>query len=117
MSKDRKVEYYLLDILGAIEDIDGFLLDMEYTKFRQDKKTVYAVIRCLEIIGEAVKNIPGELQERYPQIPWREMAGMRDKLIHGYFGIDIGLVWDTAANDIPFLKRELLKLRQKECTS
>ncbi len=115
MSKEnRKLEYYFFDILETIEDINNFLYGLSYKEFCDDRKTIYALIRCLEIIGEAVKHIPEDMKARYPQVPWKEIAGMRDKLIHGYFGIDTGLVWDTATRDIPFLKQELLKIKQKE---
>jgi len=115
MSKpNRKIEYYFIDILDAIEDINEFVIDVEYKNFKDDKKTLYAIIRCLEIIGEAVKYIPPKLKQKYPEVPWREIAGMRDKLIHGYFGIDIRLVWDTVKNDIPFLQKEISKIKEKE---
>jgi uncharacterized protein with HEPN domain len=118
MSKHhRNIEYYFIDILEAIDDIGIFLSGLSYADFTDNRKTLYAVIRCLEIIGEAVKNIPEEIKTKYPQIPWKEIAGMRDKLIHGYFGVDTGLVWDTARNDIPLLKQEIIKLKEKEFNS
>jgi len=78
---------------------------MDYQTFVKDKKTMYAVIRALEIIGEATKNIPLPIKERYSQIPWKDMAGMRDKVIHAYFGVDLKRVWSTVKIDIPNLKQ------------
>ena len=78
---------YIEDIIGAMNDALSFVKDMEYDVFLRDKKTIYAVNRALEIIGEATKNIPASVKNRYPQIPWKKMAGMRDKVIHEYFGV------------------------------
>jgi uncharacterized protein with HEPN domain len=77
---------------------------MDYDRFAKDRKTVYAVIRALEIIGEASKNLPSPIKARYSQIPWKDMAGMRDKVIHAYFGVDLKRVWNTVNVDIPSLK-------------
>ncbi len=80
------------------------LLLMNYNDFVKDTKTVYAVIRALEIIGEAVKNISQEIKETYPEIPWRKIAGMRDKVIYEYFGVKVERVWEVIKKDIPTLK-------------
>ena len=77
---------YIKDIIEAMDDAANFVKDMDYNSFLRDRKTVYAVIRALEIIGEAAKNVPIEIKNNYPQIPWKDMAGMRDKVIHEYFG-------------------------------
>ncbi|MCS7096810.1 MAG: DUF86 domain-containing protein [Candidatus Bathyarchaeota archaeon] len=95
---------YVEDIIEAMNDALNFVDEMEYASFVEDKKTVYAVLRALEIIGEAVKKLPKELREHYPKVPWKEMAGMRNKLIHGYFGVDLKRVWRTIKEDIPKLK-------------
>lgn len=95
---------YIEDIIGAMNDALSFVKDMEYDVFLRDKKTIYAVNRALEIIGEATKNVPASVKNRYPQIPWKKMAGMRDKVIHEYFGVDLKRVWSTVKKDIPDLK-------------
>jgi len=77
---------------------------MDFIKFSADDKTVFAVIRALEIIGEAAKNMPESIKKDYPSVPWREMTGIRDKLIHGYFGVKLDVVWETIQRDLPLLK-------------
>lgn len=83
---------------------------MEFDEFKKDDKTSSAVIRKFEIIGEATKKISESLKKKYPEIPWKEMAGMRDKLIHFYFGIDYKLVWQTIKHRIPQIKPLLTKI-------
>lgn len=100
----RDGSLYLRDILAAIESIEAFVEDMDFESFRDDDKTTSAVIRKFEIIGEASKNVPAHIKEQYPSIPWKEMAGMRDRLIHFYFGIDYKLVWETIKNRMPTIK-------------
>ncbi|MHA1839532.1 MAG: HepT-like ribonuclease domain-containing protein [Candidatus Ranarchaeia archaeon] len=95
---------YLTDIIKAMERIQDFVKGMDYTGFKGDDKTRSAVIQKLEIIGEATKQIPMDIRERHPQIPWKELAGMRDRLIHAYFSIDVDLVWRIIINRIPRLK-------------
>ena len=77
---------------------------MSYEEFTRDDKTVYAVVRAIEIIGEAAKNIPGNVRKNYPEIPWKDMAGMRNKVIHEYFGVKLNIVWRTVKEEIPPLK-------------
>jgi len=91
---------YVEDIIEAMDDVMRFVKGVEYDDFVKDKKTVYAVTRAIEIIGEAVKKIPNTVKKRYPKIPWKRMAGMRDKLIHEYFGVDLRRVWNTVEKDI-----------------
>lgn len=100
----RDSSLYLKDILAAIESIEAFVKDMDFKSFKDDDKTTSAVIRKFEIIGEASKSVPNEIKEQYASIPWKEMAGMRDRLIHFYFGIDYKLVWETIKNRIPVIK-------------
>jgi uncharacterized protein with HEPN domain len=93
--------------LAAIESIEVFTAGMNLEAFQDDDKTNSAVIRKLEIIGEAVKQVSDEMRQEYPQIPWKEMAGMRDKLIHFYFGVDYRLVWKTIAERLPCVKQDI----------
>jgi uncharacterized protein with HEPN domain len=95
---------YIEDIIEAMADAMSFVERMEYAEFSRDRKTIYAVIRAIEIIGEAVKKVPEFVRNRYPEIPWREMAGMGDKLIHEYFGVNLKAVWEVVIKDIPTLK-------------
>jgi uncharacterized protein with HEPN domain len=98
---------YLRDIIRAMESIRSFTTDMHYEAFRADDKTSSAVIRKLEIIGEAAKQIPAEFRRKYPQILWKEMAGMRDRLIYFYFSVDYQLVWTAISKRIPELLKQL----------
>jgi len=93
----RKRDYrdYIKDIIDSINDIESFTENMTFEDFAKDKKTINAVIRSIEVIGEAAKNIPKKLRDKYPYIPWKKMAGMRDKMIHEYFGVDIKILWKT----------------------
>ncbi len=95
---------FIQDILQAIERIESFISGMNYDAFVEDDKTLSAVIRKLEIIGEAVKQLPEGFTQLHPNIPWKQIAGMRDKLIHFYFGVDPLLVWQTVQNRLPELK-------------
>jgi uncharacterized protein with HEPN domain len=109
----RDYTLYLKDILAAIDSIERFTAGMDLDTFQADDKTTSAVMRKLEVIGEAAKQIPDQICQRYTQVPWREMAGMRDKLIHFYFGVDYRLVWRTIEERLPQVKREIQRILQE----
>ncbi|MDF0593723.1 DUF86 domain-containing protein [Methanotrichaceae archaeon M04Ac] len=98
---------HLRDILYAAERAEGFIEGMDFSAFEADEKTCFAVVRALEIVGEATKKIPPEVRQIYPELPWREMVGMRDKLSHDYFGVDLWRVFETVRRDIPPLRASL----------
>jgi uncharacterized protein with HEPN domain len=97
----RDFQVYVEDIIEAINSIDEYTKGLTYEDFAADKKTVDAVIRNLEVIGEATKHIPLTVRHEYPKVPWKDMAGMRDKLIHGYFGVQLNMVWKTIKERLP----------------
>jgi uncharacterized protein with HEPN domain len=101
---------FLWDILDSIDNIENFIEGFNFDEFAEDNKTVYAVIRALEIIGEATKNLPESLKKEHSEIPWRKMTGIRDKMIHGYFGVDLEVVWSTINEDIPSVKPLIEKI-------
>lgn len=103
----RAVVLYIRDILQQMDDALEFIQGMTYEQFLGDKKTINAVLRSIEVIGEAAKNVPEGIREQYTDIPWREMAGMRDKVIHFYFGVDPEIVWLVVKERIPELKPRL----------
>lgn len=108
--KNRDYRDYLQDILDAVNDIESFVDDMTYEAFIKDRKTLNAVVRSIEIIGEASKNIPETMKTKYKELPWKQMAGMRDKLIHAYFGIDTETLWKAVKENIPPLKKAIQKI-------
>jgi uncharacterized protein with HEPN domain len=106
----RDYNFYIKDILQSIMQIEKFVEGMDYEEFLRDEKTTSAVIRKLEIIGEAAKHIPARVRQAHPKLPWNEMARMRDKLIHGYFGVDCEIVWKVVKERLPDVKSSLEKI-------
>jgi uncharacterized protein with HEPN domain len=104
----------LKHILDAIASIETYLEGFDEHKFGKDKLRQDRVIRQLEIIGEATKNLTDKLREENPQIPWRKAAGIRDRLAHGYYEISLKIIWDTVQNDLPTLKTEIEKILEEE---
>ena len=110
MSK-RPLELYITDIKEAIEKIEHYTRNLSYESFQNDTKTIDAVIRNIEIIGEAAKNIPKNTRLQYIEIPWKEIIGTRSKIIHDYFGVDLEILWKTIKEDIPLLKKQILTIK------
>lgn len=108
MKRDHKL--FIKDIISAMKSIEEFVKGLSLDEVREDDKTSSAVIRKFEIIGEATRHVPDNLKERYPNIPWKRMAGMRDRLIHAYFGVDYRLVWEAIKIDIPEIKPRLQEI-------
>ena len=94
---------YLLDMLVAARDAIEFVEDVSYQTFAMDRRTQLSVVKSIEIIGEAASRIDREIRQQHSTIPWQEIVGMRNRLVHGYFDIDLRLVWDTVQDDIPEL--------------
>jgi len=115
MHEGRGADMFLQDILDAIDAIGSFVEDMTFDEFQTDKRTIDAVVRNFGIIGEAVKNLPEDLRVENPDIPWRDVAGMRDKVIHVYFGVDLEIIWWTIKSRFPTfrdgIERVLSELR------
>lgn len=101
---------YLRDILQAANDALLFTHGIDFTSFSSDRRTNLAAVRALEIIGEAARHVPASVRRRYPQVPWQDMAAMRNKLIHEYFGVDLEVLWRTAQEDLPPLRNAIQQI-------
>ncbi len=111
MKRDYKL--FIEDILAGILKIERFVGKMGYKDFVADDKTSSAVVRQLEIIGEAAKNIPREIRAKHKEIPWSDLAKMRDKIIHFYFGVDYEIVWKVVKERLPVLKIDIKKILEE----
>ena len=109
----RNYKLFLEDISERIEKIESYINDMTYNDFKQDDKTVSACIREIEVIGEATKQIPKEITNKFNELPWSLMAKMRDKLIHWYFDIDEEIVWNVATQKLPQIKDQIDEIIKK----
>lgn len=101
---------YLSDIKNCIKNIEEFTRGYTFVDFFDDQKTIDAVVRNLEIIGEATKNIPDEFKKKHHEIPWKQIMGMRNKVIHEYAGVDTEIIWQTIKQDIPDLKQKMRRI-------
>jgi uncharacterized protein with HEPN domain len=110
MKKDPKI--FLEHILQCIEHIEDYTEGITKKQFLKSVQLQDSIIRRIEIMGEAVKNIPRHVKDRYPDIAWKEIAGMRDILIHEYFGVDLGLTWKVATKNVRQLKNRMLKMKK-----
>jgi len=107
----RDLQLFLDDILESIELLETYTKDLSHKKFLEDHQVQDAIIRRIEIIGEAIRYFPDEVQEKYPEIPWREVRGMRNYIAHEYFGINYDMLWEVATKDIYELKEQMLKIK------
>lgn len=110
MDKDPRI--FLSHILESITLIENYTKGKNEANFVSSVPLQDKVIRRLEIVGEAVRHIPETLRQKYPQIPWRQIAGTRDKFIHEYFGVDIALTWGIIKRDLPKLKKQIIRIEQ-----
>ncbi len=106
----RDPKLFIDDIIRSINKVELYIKGITFTEFEKDNKTIDATIRNLEIIGEAVKNLPREIIEKFPSDEWRGATTMRDRLIHGYIGVDISIVWETISTDLPKLKNHVERI-------
>lgn len=106
----REFRLYLDDILESLVLIEEFTADMDFEQFFADEKTKNAVVKRIEIIGEATKNIPKNIRDKYPHLPWKQMARMRDKLSHEYFGIRYDIVWKVVKKRLPEIKLHIKRI-------
>ncbi|MCK4466879.1 MAG: DUF86 domain-containing protein [Desulfobacterales bacterium] len=104
----RSWKFRIDDIIEAINKIERYTRGIDFTAWQKDEKTVDAVIRNIEVIGEASSRLPIEIQEQYEDVPWNMMKGIRNILAHEYFGVDLEIVWKTVKEDLPILKKRLL---------
>ena len=109
----REYKAYLKDILEAVYKIERYTENIGFEEFVSNELVQDGVVRNLEIIGEAAKNIPEDIKREYPDVEWRKIAGLRDILIHAYFGIDVEIVWDIVKNKVPKLKEKIEEILSK----
>ncbi|MDR0612242.1 MAG: DUF86 domain-containing protein [Dysgonamonadaceae bacterium] len=109
--KGGAYQMYLDDIITAMDHIFEYTQGYDFVSFKRDYKTVDAVIRNFEIIGEAAKNVPAEIREQYSDVPWNEMYSLRNRISHAYFGIDYEIIWDIIVNYLPFNKEQIVKIK------
>jgi len=108
MIKDPLI--FIEHILQSIGKIEAFSKNISKEKLSKSELKQYAIIRAIEIIGEAVKNLPDSFKNQYPDVSWKEIAGTRDKIIHHYFGVDLDIIWDIVKKDLPKLKKQMFEI-------
>jgi uncharacterized protein with HEPN domain len=111
---ERIHQHFLNDMLDAVRAAREFTSGVEFEAFCRNREKQFAVVRAFEVLGEAAKNIPATVRARHAHLPWREMTGMRDKVIHGYFGVNLEIVWRTVAEEFPKLERGLIAIIEAE---
>jgi len=106
----RAPELLLEDMIAAIRKVERYTTGMDQELFRQDEKTIDAVVRNLEVLGEAARQMPDEFVANHPDIPWRQVAGLRNRIVHDYFGLDLEIIWQVVQHDLPQLGTRLENL-------
>ena len=109
----RDYKLYLEDIKQAIVSIETYSRGLNFDKLKKDKMIIDAIIRNMEIIGEASKNIPSDIKKDNPEVEWKKIAGLRDILAHEYFAVDLKVLWDIISNKLPAFKKEISNLLKK----
>src|SRR3990167_2857496 len=107
----RRLKLFIEDILESIKLIEKYIRNISKENLDNNQKLKDSIVRRLEIIGEAVKNIPDNFRKKYPEVPWKKIAGLRDIIIHTYFNIDLDITWNIIKKDLPDLKEKILKIR------
>ncbi len=114
MSSERDTLDHLYDMLENAKEARRFIEGMSFEQFENDRRTIYAVLQALQIMGEAAKKISDTVRSEHPSVPWREMAGMRDKLIHGYFDVNLSVVWRTVNEVLPAIEPQIARAIEEE---
>jgi uncharacterized protein with HEPN domain len=107
----RSFDLLIEDLWEAVEKVERYTSGFDHDRFIGDEKTIDSVVRNLEIIGEAVGKLPVEIRERHPEIPWKKIIGLRHRIVHDYFDIDVEIIWQILERDIPAFKKDLMLLR------
>jgi len=113
MSK-REWKLFVEDILESIELVESYVANMNFDDFKNDRKTIDAVVRNLEIIGEAARNISDEIKNKYQNVDWKGMIGLRNRIAHGYFGINLTIIWEILKQELPPLKEKMKQIKELE---
>lgn len=111
---NRDLGLFIDDIIESVDKIEAYLASIGEDEFYSDSEKQDAVLRRMEIIGEATKNIPEGFRDKYPDVPWQKMAGLRDIIIHQYFGVTLGLIWRVANVDLPTVKEQIVAIKKAE---
>jgi uncharacterized protein with HEPN domain len=103
----------LEDILTALDKIGRFTKALDKARFLEDERTIDAVVRNLEVVGEAVRQLPEPFKDSHPQVPWWQIAGLRNRIVHDYFGVDVEIIWQVVSENVPKLKKQIVDLLGK----
>ena len=109
---ERDIRLFVADIIESIDAIEDFVKDFDYARFIADRKTYSATLREFVVIGEAIANIPDEMKANFPEVEWRLIKDFRNVIVHEYFGIDTGIVWDAVKQEVPLLKTHIRRLNE-----